>query len=193
MSRHGTSLETLRWGDAQTATIVSPALAALTQVQTKQLAQARWRWPLTWGLRFSIEPQVAAGETTTFTVDFSVTIGSGQNSATVHFVYLLTMANAYAPITDFQQLPAQDVQVTCMVSNPGGSGLTSNIRVGAFLAPITEQHAARGMYEAHVEGEPEGVRWMTEHHGSDPSGPQPGTGQGYPINPDPLRYMPRGR
>lgn len=192
MSRHGTALDTLRWGDCQNVAIVNPALAAATQMTTKQLAQARWRWPLVWGLRISIEPQMAVGETLTFTVTFQVTIGSGQNTANVYFVYLLTAANGYAPITDFLQLPAQDVQVQCTVSSPGGSGLTDNIRVGAFLAPVTEPHATTHLYEiASGESQEPGARWMTEHHGSNPDGPQPGTGQGFPINPDPLTYQRR--
>jgi len=193
MSRFGTATDTLRWGDCQNVTLVNSALAHVVTMQSKQLAQARWRWPLLWGMRVSIEPQIAAGETLTFTVTFQVTIGSGQNTATVSFVYLLTAANGYAPITDFQQLPAQDIQVTCTVSSPGGSGLTDNIRVGAFLAPVTEPHAMTHVYEM-MSGEADapGARWMTEHHGSDPDGPQPGTGQGFPINPDPLHYQRRG-
>lgn len=190
MSRHGTALDTLRWGDAQNATIVNPSLAAVTQVQTKQLAQARWRYPLLWGLRISIEPQMAEGETLTFTVTYQVILGAGQTSANVYFPYTLAPTGGiYLPITDFQQVPAQDVQVICSVSSPGGSGLTDNIRVGAFLAPLTEPHAGAELVEM-LSGDSPGMRWM-DGNPHPPSHQNPDTGIAFPVNPDPLHYQRR--
>ena len=190
MSRHGTALDTLRWGDAQNVQIVNGALAIETVSITRQLAQARWRWPLMWGLRIGITPQVGNGETLTFTVQYKVTIGCGQNSADMFFNYTIApAAGLYLPVTDFIELPAQDIQVIATVNSPGGSGVTDNFQVSAFLAPTTEPHAMTHLFEHLVEGDPEGVRWTTEHH--QPSAAQPGTGLGFPINPDPLHYQRR--
>lgn len=194
MSRHGTALDTLRWGDNIPVTLTGlTGFAGLTQATSqKQIAKAQWRWPLLWGLRIIVSVQSADPAAPDFTIQFQVTIGSGQNSSTATFTY--TTANTgigvYPIITDFIELPAQDVQVTAMVTSTKalGADVTSTVYVGAYLAPTTEPHAMTELLDL-AKGEPEGARWMTEHHGPTPS--QPGTGQGFPIEPDPLYYQRR--
>jgi hypothetical protein len=192
-----TDLDTLRWGDAKTVQIpaaggLGPAFAFTSN---QQLAQARWRWPLMWGLRIIILPHFNADETATFTVQVMVTIGSGQNSTTAVFTYTVAPTAGVYPVcvNDLQQLPAQDVQVTCKVTSGAAtaSAAAETLEVGCYLAPLTEPHGTTRLYEWMMTPPDRGARWTTEHHGSDPDGPQPGTGQGFPINPDPLYYQRR--
>lgn len=192
------ALDTLRWGDNIPVQLkgVAAFVGISSSSSRQQIAKAQWRWPLLWGIRFIVSVQSQDGGSPAFTVKYQVTIGSGQNSSTCEFdlTSTPTAVGVYPLVTDFEQLPACDVQVTAVVSSSVALavGVTSTIYCGAYLAPTTEPHAMTEMLD-HMRGDAEnrGVRWMTEHHGSDPSGPQPGTGQGFPINPDPLHYQPR--
>lgn len=193
--RQGEALDTLRWGD--NIPIALEGSAALVGVSSgksnQQVAKAQWRWPLTWGLRIVATVVGADPLSPAFDVTYEVTIGSGQNSSTATFgPYTITptAVGVYPTVTDFIQLPAQDVQVTAtVVSDKALSvGIVSTVYAGAYLAPITEPHAMTELLD-HARGETGGARWMTEHHG--PTQGQPGTGQGFPINPDPLHYQQR--
>lgn len=195
MTREGEALDTLRWGDNIPVQLTgTAALVGISSGSSRQIAKAQWRWPLLWGVRFIVSVQSADAGQPAFTVSFQVTIGSGQNSSTCEFdlTSTPTAVGAYPLVTDFEQLPACDVQVTASVKSSVALavGVTSTIYVGAYLAPTTEPHAMTEMLD-HVRGDAEarGVRWMTEHHG--PTAANPGTGQGFPINPDPLHYQPR--
>jgi hypothetical protein len=186
-------VDTLRWGDAFSFQFSNAATGRNATVNlNRQLAQARWRWPIQWGLRVIIVPHFNADEAGDVTVNVLVTVGSGQNSTTAVFSYLVAPTAGVYPvcINDFQQIPASDVQVTAqLLTGQITSATLETLEVGIYLAPVTEPHAMTRMYEAMVEGKPEGKRWMQDY--GEPSPQNPGTGIAFPINPDPLHYQRR--
>ncbi len=159
---------TQRWGDQVTANATSTGgLAPVTWVNfTKQLIASHWRWPIMWGLRISIVPQLDASETATFTITVSCNVGSGQTAIPVVFTYLLApVAGVYAPINDLQQIPAEDVQVIATVTGQpaAAAGVKDAIIVGATIAPFTDPHGLTRLYEwmeKSPDEQPEGGRWM---------------------------------
>lgn len=197
MSRQGEALDTLRWGDNIPVQLTgAAALVGISSSSSRQqIAKAQWRWPLLWGVRFIVSVQSADAGQPAFTVKYQVTIGSGQNSSTCEFdlTSTPTAVGAYPLVTDFEQLPACDVQVTAVVSSSValGAGVTSTIYAGAYLAPVTEPHAMTEMLE-HMRGDAEsrGLRWMDGNPHAQ-SHTNPGTGIAFPVNPDPLKYQPR--
>lgn len=192
MSREGEALDTLRWGDAETLNLLGTgAFANIVKSASKQLVKANWRWPLMWGLRIVIVPQLAQGETATFTVTFTVTIGVGQNSMDALFAYTIAPTAGVYPIciNDLIEIPAADIQVTAKLTGAPGVGLVDNFQVGAFVAPTTEPHAGAHLLDL-ATGEQPGMRWMQNYPpGGSPQ--HPGTGIAFPQNPDPLHYQPR--
>jgi hypothetical protein len=196
MPRLGAALDTLRWGDSIPIVLVGAGAKGNVSSGLRQIVKAQWRWPLLWAFRPVISVQSTDPTAPQFVVTYTVTIGSGQNSSDIPFEYtMIPSFGVYPTTTDFIELPASDIQIVASVFNNNllTLGQQSVINVGAYLAPVTEPHAMTELLE-HVQtdgADHPGVRWMTEHHGSNPSGPQPGTGQGFPVNPDPLYYQRR--
>jgi hypothetical protein len=165
---HGSSLDTLRWGDAETLLgLETLAGVETTFISSKQLAQAHWRWPLSWSFWAMFVPMFDSTERSTFTVITSVTLGVGQAQLTTEIRTDLPhdAANLYHPVNLAETFPGQDIQVRCRVTgqatltNPNG---VNSLAIGVFLAPQTEPHAMTEIL-ARLEGEPkEQVEWMRE-------------------------------
>ncbi len=185
--------DTLRWGDAFSFQFSNPATGRNATVNLqKQLAQAKWRWPIQWGLRVIIVPHMDAAETGDVTVNVLVTVGSGQNSTTATFQYVVAPTAGVYPlcINDFQEIPASDVQVTAqLLTGQLTSVNLETVEVGVYLAPTTEPHGLTRLFEWMMDPRHAEQRWMQNY--GPPSQQNPGTGIAFPVNPDPLYYQRR--
>jgi hypothetical protein len=131
------SAETLRWGDSQTLAWVGGGGAnpAPILVASKQLLQAAWHWPAAWAVLLVMIPQLAAGESATFSVTWQVTVGVGQATMTYPLTY--TFASPYTSQSAQLVIPAENIQASATVSGtPAAAGAASFV-VAAFAAPIT--------------------------------------------------------
>jgi hypothetical protein len=165
---HGSSLDTLRWGDSETLLgLETLAGGESSTVLSKQLAQAHWRWPLSWSFWAMFVPMFDSTERATFTVITSVTLGVGQAQLTTEIRTDIAhdASNLYHPVNLAETFPAQDIQVRCRVigqaslTTPGGQ---DSLAIGIFLAPQTEPHAMTEIL-ARLEGEgKDQVEWMRE-------------------------------
>jgi hypothetical protein len=188
-------LDTLRWGDniAVQLTGTAAAVGISSASSQKQIAKTQWRWPIMWGVRFIVSVQTTDPNAPAFDVTFQVTIGSGQNSSTCEFTYTVTpAAGVYPIVTDFQQLPASDIQITGTVKSSVAlaPGITSTVYLGAYVAPLTEPHGLTRLFEWMLPPPEGGQRWMQNYPpGGSPQ--NPGTGVAFPVDPDPLYYQRR--
>lgn len=152
-----TTLDSIRWGDAENVSFVVPAIALTPIVApTKsQLVHAVWHWPLTWTVAIVVIPQFISTEGATFTLSIEVTIGVGASVAS--FTIPIDLAPPYAPVFLQQFFPSQDLQMkaTLRGTPTGTAGATENLFVGLFAAPMTEPHAMTQMLES-LTGAPTG-------------------------------------
>jgi hypothetical protein len=162
---HGSSLDTLRWGDVET--VIVGSTGELLSASTKQLVQAHWRWPLSWTVQFSFVANfgtTAPAETVTFLFDVEFTVGVGQGKMTWVTTYTMVPSapNVYPNLSPQVTIPAQDLQIRVRVrssANPTGVA-GENFLVGCMVAPVTEPHAMTEALRV-LEGEPrDEVEWM---------------------------------
>lgn len=159
---HGSSLDTLRWGDIETVSV--PAAGETLFSQTKQLVQAHWRWPLAWAVQVSLVLDFGAviTETTTFFLDVEFTVGSGQAKMTYTETFSSTAAAGYPDIAVSRTIPAQDLQIRATVRTAGAVTQVAQANIGCMVAPVTEPHAMTEVLRV-VEGQAAGqVEWMRE-------------------------------
>jgi hypothetical protein len=145
-------LEEIRWGDADSVTVVvAPAFigGGVVRQASKQLLHAHLDYSRTWLVLVNVDLGVVvpAGEVNPVNVDFRITIGCGQSRTTFSLRIVLTAANGYQvpPGTLPPQItvPAQDIQVDAMVSyTPTVSG-NSTLSVAAMAAPTYTRREAR--------------------------------------------------
>jgi hypothetical protein len=175
MSGQARARDTLRWGD-QFAFSFNPTVL-ITPTQSSQLIAAHWDYPLTWNVMFVAAPVLNADETGALHLQFKVVVGVGQSQTS--FIYpFSTIAGAalgaegfnftgppYNTIMSLQQIPAQDLQVTSLLSVSGltSVGHSEQLVVGVYAAPIIESHTMRDLAErlAPGQGERQGG-WMPE-------------------------------
>jgi hypothetical protein len=134
--------DTLRWGDTQTLAFSTVGAAFPTGPQaTKQLVHAHWRRPLTWKLLVNIQPSLPAVEAGTFQLIMRLTVGCGGGMQTIPIVFASApVAGVYAPILQFFDIPAQDMQIAFDVNLAPATDdtLPHAWLFGAFVAPFTE-------------------------------------------------------
>jgi hypothetical protein len=173
MSGQARARDTLRWGD-QFAFNFNPTVL-ISPTQSSQLIATHWDYPLTWNVMFVGVPVLNSDETGALHLKFRVVVGVGQSQTS--FIYpFSTTAGAplgaegfnftgppYNAIMSLQQIPAQDLQVTSLLTV---SGLTSTspseqLVVGVYAAPIIESHTMRDLADrlAPGQGERQGG-WM---------------------------------
>jgi hypothetical protein len=134
--------DTLRWGDTQTLSFATVGAAFPTGPQpTKQLVHAHWRRPLTWKLLVNIQPSLPAVEAGTFHLIMRLTVGCGGGMQTIPFDFVSApVAGVYAPVLQFFDIPAQDIQIVFDVNLAPATDdtLPHSWLFGAFVAPFTE-------------------------------------------------------
>jgi hypothetical protein len=164
MQQQQTELDTVRWGDifSFVIPISTGAIFTLPLSSSHQLAKCKWRWPLTWQAVTITTMTPGAGETASFEVIYTFTIGVGGGQASMIRGVSLTAADGYSQKSDLFQLPGQDIQVSSTFFSAGIlTGTTpGNLQTAAFLAPVTEPHVMTEMLR-HMTGESGGARWMT--------------------------------
>lgn len=172
-----TAHDTMRWGDVETIPgLERLGLAEFPVLVSKQLAQAHWRWPLSWNVWLVLLPAFDAAEAGTFEVTFRVTLGVGQ--AQVEAPIPFTLTAPYAPIIDQRFIPGENLQFRASVkATVGPTSAPDAITLAVFCAPETEPHAMTEMLEA-ARGDPAKVtEWM----------------QNQPFTPEALQYGPHWR
>jgi hypothetical protein len=170
----GSAHDTLRWGDTRALTTLTELNASeghLTTLESGQLTNAHWRWPLVWQCQLIITPNLPAQvELETFEFALVIQIGVGQAVDTLVKNYTMAPAaitGQYSPVTDSFQLPAQDIQAQIIVSVLGGSQPTGptneSIQCSFFVAPLTEPHAMTHMLNHMTKHDVDpGPEWMSE-------------------------------
>jgi hypothetical protein len=169
-SRQMSAQDTLRWGDVQSFAITTASQVHEPQLlQSKQLINARWRWPMTWKLMFVVNAQLGPAETGTITVQFQLTTGVG--GATIVFILDTVTITTSGTTVHFFDMPAQEFNVTTVVTiaNIATTG-TDVVEIGAFAGPWTESHAVTGMHDTITEGEERVDQWMREGFYPEPLG-----------------------
>jgi hypothetical protein len=157
----GPATDTLRWGDTDHRPINKTGPAEVVAFQSRQLVNAHWRWPLTWCVVTSIQPQMAAGEAGTFTVSIAFNVGLGQANSGFAIPFALTAAGLYAPVFDQRFIPAQDLQINAFIVGTSTIAAQENIQISVWVAPMTEPHAMTHILERMGGDPPRGEHsWM---------------------------------
>jgi hypothetical protein len=130
-------VDTMRWGDTQVIKLAS----AVESVQTgSQMLNAHWQRPCVWRLLISVAPSVGIDDQgITIGVVPSLRIGVGQANQLVPLPPIVFAPGAYAPVTQFFDVPAENLQLQFQVTVTGVIVDTSdNVTVSAFVAPRAE-------------------------------------------------------
>jgi hypothetical protein len=136
---------TLRWGGSQTFAInpVPGEPDVVVNYPSKQLVALQWRWPVSWNVFTAIVPMFDPSEGATFTMSLEYVLGVGQgiDSFTRNFTIAPTAGVYPVSVTDQIFLPAQDIQITAVLSGKQQTAQPEMCKVAVWGAPQTEVHA----------------------------------------------------
>jgi hypothetical protein len=157
--------DTMRWGDTQSVLLSAGAAFENGFAASSQMLNAHWQRPCVWRMMLSIAPEMASGDTLTFSVQVLLRVGVGQANQQVPLI-TLPFGPPYAPVVEFFDIPAENLQLQFLVGAVSNTPLANDrVIVSAFVAPRAEpggivqirDHMKQDIREPDHDGLP---RWM---------------------------------
>jgi hypothetical protein len=130
-------VDTMRWGDTQSLKLSG---AVETALQSSQMLNAHWQRPCVWRLMVSVAPTVGPDDQAiVIGVVLSLRVGVGQANQLVPLPPITFPAGTYAAVTQFFDVPAENLQLQFQVSVSGVIvDPNDQVTVSAFIAPRAE-------------------------------------------------------